>query len=496
MGSLSPRSLDSPPHTPQPTIVIVGGGFSGVMTAIHLMRLSASENLPLHLVLVERSAEMLAQGIAYNTRHSAHRLNVPAAKMSAFSQEPDHFYRWLCQQDPSAQPKTFAPRAMYGAYLADCWHKAIKECPPSVLLEVQTEEVRSLTRCSGGAVVTLASGQALNADAVVLALGNSPSAVPPFLPPAVATSPRFLKNPWSPWPAELLEENTPLLIVGTGLTMVDKVLELRGLGFKPPIFAISRRGLLPQVHDLTSPPYPDVLPEHWESMSTRGWVRRFRQLIHNPERDWRSVVDGIRPYTQQVWQALPLVEKKRFLRHVRPYWETCRHRMPPEVNETLQGMLQAGQLTLHAGRLGACQVQESSLTFQIYPNPRRTEAKPYELSVGWVLNCSGAGQNFLQRSDPLVQSLLASKLICTDPLGIGLLATAQGELLDSKERASSTLYTLGPPLKGMLWESTAVPEIRSQAEALSRLLIKRIQETVRSPQGESTVSPPMGLRGD
>ncbi len=479
MGSLPPESLGLPQHTPQPTIVIVGGGFSGVMTAIHLMRLSASAAFPLHLVLVERSADVLAQGVAYGTRHSGHRLNVPAAKMSAFPQEPEHFYHWLGQQDSEAHPKAFASRALYGAYLADCWHQALKERPPQVSLEVQAEEAASLALCPNGAVVTLANGQAIKADAVVLALGNSPSAVPPFLPPAAAASPQFLKNPWSPWPPELLEGDASLLVIGTGLTMVDKVLELRELGFQPPIHAISRRGLLPQVHDLEKPPAPEVLPENWETLSTRAWMRRFRQLASDPQRDWRSVMDGIRPHTQQVWQALPLAEKKRFLRHVRPYWETYRHRMPKEVNAAVQSMLQSGQLTLHAGRLGACQVQKSSLSFQIRPNPRRAQAEPYELTVGWVLNFSGAGQNFLQRPDPLVQSLLDSNLICADPLGLGLSATAQGEILDPEGHASSTLYTLGPPLKGVLWESTAVPEIRLQAEQLAQRLMKRLMNPVQ-----------------
>ncbi|HWY24061.1 MAG TPA: hypothetical protein VNX47_04035, partial [Nevskia sp.] len=59
-----------------------------------------------------------------------------------------------------------------------------------------------------------------------------------------------------------------------------------------------------------------------------------------------------------------------------------------------------------------------------------------------------------------------------DALGLGLLTDAQGALLDRDGQASTWLYTLGPARKGQLWETTAVPEIRVQAQALARRLLQ------------------------
>jgi uncharacterized NAD(P)/FAD-binding protein YdhS len=94
-----------------------------------------------------------------------------------------------------------------------------------------------------------------------------------------------------------------------------------------------------------------------------------------------------------------------------------------------------------------------------------------ELEVHRVLNATGPEGDYRQAGLPIVDRLFREGLARPGPLGLGLDATADGALLDSGGRPSEILSTLGPPLRGVLWETTAVPEIRDQAARLAQRLL-------------------------
>ena len=96
-----------------------------------------------------------------------------------------------------------------------------------------------------------------------------------------------------------------------------------------------------------------------------------------------------------------------------------------------------------------------------------------ELSVDAVVNCTGPLTDITRSSDPLLLALRERGLAVPDPLFLGVACTAAGQLLDQDGRPIPGLHAVGSPRKGVLYESTAIPEIRAQAAEVARSLMAR-----------------------
>lgn len=452
------------------TITIIGGGFSGTMTAVHLMRGEWPGGLD--VVLLNRSGP-LARGVAYGTRSAAHVLNVPAGRMSAFPDDPEHFLRFARERDPRVAEGTFARRSLYGEYLAWVLQEAQASCPRSTRFRHQVAPAVGLQVASDGGVRVLLEGSgALRSDRVVLAAGSYPPADPPVPDRAVfAGDPRYVRDPWVPGSLDGVDPDRPVLLVGTGLTMLDIALELRGRGQRAPIHALSRRGLLPRPHrSPASPPLPVELGAALLAgpRTARGYLRGVRRCVADcAGTDWRDVLASIRPVTPALWQALPHGEKARFLRHLQPYWEVHRHRAAPEISAAMRDMVRSGALRVIAGRLLRLQPAPDALVASFR---RRGLAVAEEVGVGAVVNCTGPNSNLATLDEPLVHSLLRQGLLTADPLGLGVRTAPDYALLDRDGRASPVLFYIGPMLRAVHWESTAVPELRVHAARLAAQL--------------------------
>jgi len=289
---------------------------------------------------------------------------------------------------------------------------------------------------------------------------------------SLPSSPRYAEDPWDSAALDGLDPKDPVLTIGSNLTMVDVALALEHRGHRGPIIAISTHGLLPQTQEVNLPPA-------WESraggpgLSPRRLIRALREEVRAAAKagvGWRSVVDSIRPRTGLIWGSWPDRERRRFLRHARPYWEVHRHRMAPENAKTIDALRRSGQLRIEAGRVVGVREGRSSIQVRVL---RRGSAAPQEFDVGRVVNCSGPAMEYGRSRDPLVRDLLARGLARPGPLGLGFDAGERGALIGADGRPSTVLFTLGPPLKGLFWETTAVPEIRDQAAALAALLGRR-----------------------
>lgn len=415
-------------------VAVVGGGFSGVMTAVHLGRLG----LPVRLF--EPGAEP-GRGIAYGTSDPVHLLNVPAAKMSAFADDPDHFRTALGLEEGA-----FASRGDYGSYVAAILadHHAVR---------VERQAVVSLEREGEGWRLRLADGRQESASAAVLALGNEPSSVPP----AWASLP-VIANPWGAEARAAIKslagQDGEVLLIGTGLTMIDLVLSLDEVGFAGRIVAVSRRGLLPRAH-APSTPAPVTLADVPKG-SVRALARWLRE--QSAQVGFRAAVDSLRPHTAALWEGWSLEERRRFLRHARPYWDVHRHRIAPEIAERLQLLMEAGRVEILAARL--LSHEGSDLLLADRDGTRRLRPR-------LIVNCTGPNGDLGRTSNPLLRQLLAHGLVATDPLALGLLT-------DEQDRAGSRLWALGPLTKGMYWEMTAVPDIRAQAERVAMAITKEL----------------------
>ncbi len=442
------------------TITIIGGGASGTLLAIQLIRLAQQQPLTIHLV---ESRPQPGRGVAYSAASLSHRLNVPAGKMSALPEQPAHFWQWLQQQGHLLDADAFVPRRWYGDYLAALLEETLANKAAAVSLQLHSEEAVDLSQAAGGLSVQLASGKRLASDQVVLAFGN-------FLPPqprtegqAYLSHPGYLHNPWDPQLVNKVPAEAHVLIIGMGLTAVDTILSLHEAGQRGLIQAISTHGWAPAVHELGHS-YPSFSAELAGGSSVRQLlrvVRRHLALAEESGSNWRAVVDALRPETQALWQGLPLAEQRRFMRHLRRIWDVSRHRMPAECAAVLAELEAAGRLQRLTGRIHSIDPQAEGLRVSY-----RHKGEEHTLAVDVLINCTGSQSDFSQVDQPLVRNLLAKGAIRPDGLRLGLQAEADGRL-------GPGLYTLGTALKGILWESTAIPEIRTQAAQLAaRLLAK------------------------
>jgi uncharacterized NAD(P)/FAD-binding protein YdhS/glyoxylase-like metal-dependent hydrolase (beta-lactamase superfamily II) len=464
-------------HTPT-TITIVGGGFSGTLVATHLLK-TASQ--PLIIKLIERSRQ-IGKGIAYSTETNCHLLNVSAGNMSAFPHDPGHLLRWLQYNrselesffSEEVNASTFIPRKVYGLYIQSVLAEAEATVPSDVRLERVTDEVVGIQPEAKRAAIALRSGRYFNADKVVLALGNSLST-----PSEIEnTDSNYLRNAWSADALDDLDPDAPILLIGTGLTMVDMVLSLHSRQHRGKIYAVSRRGLSPQKHQPAQPYANSLTPDTFPT-TVRGWLHWLRtevEVATSQGYGWRSLIDSLRPHTQKIWQKLPKEEQRRFLRHLTPYWDIHRHRIAPQVGDVITEMLNSGQLTISAGRIREYKAVPGGVAVTI--SERKTQTNQI-LPVRRIVNCTGVAADYRHSNHPLVTNLRSQGLIRPNVLGLGLDTNSQGTLYQADGTISSLLYTLGTPRKGDLWETIAVPELRGQAQALSQELLQSLPLRVR-----------------
>jgi uncharacterized NAD(P)/FAD-binding protein YdhS len=442
-------------------VAIIGGGFSGLMAATHLLRALARERP----VLICERAHALGRGLAYSTPNPDHLLNLRATQMSADPNRPEDFKDWLGRTafDETersgicvTEAGTFAARGLYGRYLAE--HLSRVRAEAGGRLECVREAVLDLEPAPGGFTLHLQDGTRIPVAGAVLAMGN--------LAGPVATRSRHQRDPWAMARFAELDPARDVLIVGTGLTMMDAVASLRRHGFPGRIVAVSRRGLVPKPHaPVPTWPRPDFDAE------TRASVRKLlawgRAEIASARRagvDWRSVIDALRPITDELWTGLPRSEQARFLRHLRPYWDVHRHRTAPPAAEVIADEVARGTLLVTAGRIRAVTDSETHAAVTIQP---RGGGDSMRIEAQAILDATGFSR-LAETDDPLVRNLLARGLVQPGPFGLGLDATPDGRALSPQGRVP--LWALGPLLRGVLWECIAVPDIRDASVDLARAI--------------------------
>lgn len=488
----------------RPTVAVIGGGASGTLAAIHLLRRSE----PLQLVVVEERRR-LGRGVAYGTTCDEHLLNVPAAGMSAYPDDPGHFLRWARTRRPDTDATSFLPRRLYGEYLEACLDHEARHAAERVTITAVGGRVTAVTPGQSGATVRLRGGASFRADQVVLAMGHSVGARA-----APAAGP--VRDAWEPGALAGLPAGRAVVIIGTGLTAVDVILSLDAAGFDGPVHALSRRGLLPQAHrpgllpgtaghqdgDLrraTPLTGPERAAAGWTARSLLAAVRAEVGMVEAMGGDWRGVVDGLRPHTQALWASLPEPERSRLYRHALRYWEVHRHRMTPEVADRIGALRRSGRLHVTAGRVISVTPARGGAEVLIhrwgtaggggagqgrhrFPDRADVDGPGSEgpdraggparfvIRAGAVIRATGPTESLAGARDPLLDGLFRSGHARPGPLGLGLDVDGDGRLIGDDGEPSAVLWAIGPLRRGALLETTAVPEIRVQAAALARLL--------------------------
>jgi len=446
-------------------VVIIGGGFSGTMLAAELARRGVGS------ILIEGGGRA-GRGTAFSTPEEAHLLNVPANWMGAWADRPGDFAEQV--EGEGFGPGDFVPRRRFGEYL----RSILNEAQASGLASVSSGEAVAVEQANGGWRVSLADGSRIEARVLVLAQGNQPPATPVFargLPEQLVVNDSWTDDGRAVV-TRAAASGGDVLIIGTGLTMVDVVLSLDEARHRGRIVALSRRGQAPRAHADFEPapvefgdvPQGSVL-ELWR------WLRR-----RGAEVGWRAAVDGLRPHSHALWQALGEGEQRRFMRHARPWWDVHRHRIAPEVAGRIQRLVEVGRLEIVAGRVADMWAENGGLAVTIErrgtplsptPLPQRGEG----LKVALAVNATGPLGSIRQSEDGVLKSLFEAGLARADRLGIGL-------EVDERSRVASApnAWALGPMTKGRYWEITAVPDIRGQVAAVAGDIAMELEHAVQS----------------
>jgi len=484
------------------TIAIIGAGFCGTVMAVRLLKAATTGAFDVVLInrpqppqpgagfgqeadLLPAYSTSLARGLAYGTNSADHLLNVPAGRMSAFDELPYDFEDYLRKHAIAADGGSFVARKWYGDYLRSTLDEAaatLSAKPNAPRFVTKHATVTTIDRRADGRLQLTyveAGGEArLLADQVVLALGNFLPANVGLPDPRFYESQHYLRDPWQTGALSRLELSRPVVLIGTGLTMLDVAATLKrratAAGTPLSLIAISRRGLLAQPHrlHLESPTFLPPPANIFDVCSARHYLRSVRRHIRLHEAkggDWRDVVASLRPITPTLWAQLPDIERRRFLRHLRPYWDSHRHRAAPEAAAMLANLVASGELKIHAANLVLISEQGDSTTVTIRP---RSGVQTIDISAGNVVNCTGPSSDI--RAEPLLASMHLQGMIRPDPLKLGLDVADDYRVINVHGKSTEAVYYVGPLLKARHWEATAVPELRKHVKTAAEAVIRSL----------------------
>lgn len=459
--------------SPLQHIAVIGGGFSGTLAAVNLARHAEA---PLRISLVNHGSPP-GRGVAYGARRPEHLLNVAARNMSALPDHPNHFLEWLrTRTEYAAVPdaelrETFMPRRVYGDYVRSLLQHHARPIDPRPRVEfaLVDDEVFDVTPCGEGAQLRLASGTSLEADRVVLATGNE---TPAELPgsDAIATHDAWCPNPWADWETRL-PAGGDIVLLGTGLTTVDAIITLLALKWPGTIHAVSRNGLLPQSHfkGVDDPHFPPAGVD-LATLGLAGLVQlieehcaRLRAAGLNPA----MVVDKMRPHTQRIWQAFSDAERREFIAKHAARWNVVRHRIAPSIHQQVAAALASGKLKITRAAVTGVKARGARIGVEL----RGADGKTSELPADLAINCTGPHTRFTATRSPLLQNLLKSGLAQPDAMDMGIRVEPDFAVVDRDGKRSPFLYAIGPLLRGTLWETVAVPELRGQALRVAQVLL-------------------------
>ncbi len=430
-------------------LCVIGGGFTGIATAIALLN---AVDEPFRLSIVEPNSE-LGRGVAFGGHHPLLLLNVRARDLSISASQPGDFLNWAFSQlDQGEQhgglheglAHAFLPRQLFGEYVRQRFFQAVSRRKDVELSLIDAEAARCVAG-QGAFRIECAGRTPVRADIVFLATAYG----------LQRESDNGALSPFVPLSSGRLVAAKSLALIGSGLTMVDALLSARRNGFEGTATIISPRGLLPRPHapmgvganHITLPPSNRV-----SLLASRIRIACETSEAHGTP--WQAVINGLRPSLQTLWRQLSAGEQARFLRHLRPYWDAHRHRLPMEIHARLQSELASGRARLVRGRVR--EVRRKGDVFELRLDGRGREQT---IETDLAFDCSGHRPDL---DSPLLQSLLRGKLVHSDRHGLGLVVLADGQVLGGGDRPTRNLFALGPLCQGSLWEITAVPEIVRQ----------------------------------
>ncbi|MDL2397662.1 FAD/NAD(P)-binding protein [Rhizobium mayense] len=449
-GLFSAKGTASAQAYVMPRIAVIGRGFSGMMMAIALMK---TVRTPFHLQLFDPNSSV-SGGQALASGRSSEILNSRVRDLSVSAGDPDDFNDWLCSNAtfrsavPAAIPgflQIFVPKSIFSDYVYQRFSEALSS-RRDITVQVSAETVIGLRRSHGDRVLVESAGASNPLfDTVILATGygmsdRAPHSGEPVATPTAVRARRLVSRPHT-------------VLLGSGLRVVDRLLQMRDNGYGGQITIVSKHGFLPQSHTRSNA--DPVFPAEAMPGSLSEIVRFIRRACENAEaneQSWQSVMNGLRKHARSLWRSLPAGQKQQFNRHLRALYDSHRNRLPEALHVRLKQELAEGNTLLRRGQF----LRRTPTGLTLKPTGQQGAEQIY---ADEVIDCRCQEPDL---DTPLMRSLIGAGLAMPDELGLGLAVEATGAL-SVDGRTTEGLFAIGPLGLGSLPDIDLVPEIVTQA---------------------------------
>ncbi|OCP35009.1 hydroxyacylglutathione hydrolase [Ensifer sp. LC163] len=470
----------------RPVVAIIGGGFTGAALAANLARNTAGRAVD--IVVFEPRAR-LGAGLAYDTADPAHRINVPAARMSLIPDDPDDFLRWLAAEgEPRDDPGALAEdgnlyprRAVFGRYVSDFIAPHLK----ADQVHHCRERVGQIVRIGNQWRVNTDGGTDILADIAIVATTHPAPCAPQNIAKVLAGHPRYVADSTLRGALSVIRGDDRVLVIGNGLTAADVIASLRCCGHRGPITAISRRGLRSRGHATTAQePFGDFVTD--PPQTARSLLRRVRIALHQAPaegRSWHAVFDALRTQGGDIWRALPVAERKRLVRHLRPYWDVHRFRVAPQIDAVIAEGLEHGDVRVLGGSIGGIDHDGETIAAEVR---HRHSGKREQMLFDACVITTGPAHTGILRSQNWLADLADAGHLQLDMVGLGLACDEQSRATNRDGKSEETLFIAGPLARGTFGELMGLPQVNDHAIFVADQVAQRLARRSRSRAAAKT----------
>jgi len=470
------------PNAKGPRVTIVGGGFTGASVAVQLVRASP---VAIKATIVEPRLSVGA-GLAYSTDDQDHRLNAPMEGHILDPSDPSALQRWCRKYDVAENDRgavasdgsLFLRRKDFGAFVSETVQSHARSATGSTIRHLRDMATDASPR-AGAVDVRTRDGRLLTSELLVVATGNAMPRLPAEFAEDMSGSSAVVAVPTDLGRIHQIPKSARVLLIGSGLTALDVLSTMLKSGHHGVITAISRRGLRPHANRpmITAPefditralldrvdgPVASFIREAGTPPTTLALLRALRSQIRAVEStgdSWHTAFDELRDVVWQVWPTLPASEKKRFMKHLRSWWDVHRFRCPPQNDVIVRDAERNGRVAFRAARLHSV-AEEADSRIRVVLRGRGL----LSLQTAYfdaVINCTGIDAAAGVRSNPFLASLYRAGSIRADESGFGFAVDAGCRPIGQDRGANDSIRIFGPPNAGTFGDSFGAIFIAAQ----------------------------------